>query len=85
MPLPRHSGTGPCRQEQGTIDHTMGVGSERLRHKLRRKNGQNASPESTVKRRVPVAHIPSYLDLPDTHMKIEHWYREALKLELKPR
>ena len=53
MPLPRHPATGPHRQRQGTMGHTMEAGAQRLRHQLRRKNQLNANHGSTVKRTLP--------------------------------
>jgi hypothetical protein len=54
MPLPRHPGTGPDRQRQGTMGHKVEAGTECLRHHLRRKNQLNANRGSTVKQTLPV-------------------------------
>jgi hypothetical protein len=53
MPLPRHQGTGPHLQRQGTMVHTMEARPERLRHQLRRKNQPNANRVSTENQTVP--------------------------------
>lgn len=44
MPLPGHPGTGPHRQRQGTMGHTMEAGTERLRFSPSKEESTKCQP-----------------------------------------